>query len=186
MSKPTDADKSPGIAWLLLIYRVPREPSKLRAAVWRRLKTLGAVYLQNSAAALPESAGHERALRTLRKEIAEMGGTAQVLRCEVLAGAAEVTATYNAARDEEYEEIIDKCRDFLAEIDKETAAEHFTYAELEENDEDLAKLRGWFEKVAARDVLGAARRAETEAALAGCATALDGFADHVYRAEDHV
>lgn len=177
-------DHATGTGWLLLVYRVPREPTRLRATVWRRLKALGAVYLQNSAAALPGSAGHERALRTLRKEIAEMGGTAQLMRCDVLAGAAEVTAIYNAARDEEYEEILDKCRDFLAEIDKETAAEHFTYAELEENDEDLTKLRGWFEKVAARDVLGASRRGEAEEALRGCATALDGFADHVYRAED--
>ena len=36
--------------WLLLVYRVPPEPSRLRAAVWRRLKSLGAIYLQNSAA----------------------------------------------------------------------------------------------------------------------------------------
>jgi len=170
--------------WLLLVYRVPREPTRLRATVWRRLKALGAVYLQNSAAVLPDSPAHERSLRTLRREIVEMGGTAQVMRCAVLAGASEVTANYNAARDEEYEEILDKCRDFLAEIDKETAAAHFTYAELEENDEDLTKLRGWFDKVRARDVLAAARREETEAALRDCATALDGFADHVYRTED--
>lgn len=63
-----------------------------------------------------------------------MGGTAQLMRSDALAGAPEVTATYNTARDEEYEEILHKCGDFLAEIDKETAAEHFTYAELEEND----------------------------------------------------
>src|SRR5262249_57473118 len=41
--------------WLLLIYRVPSEPSRLRATVWRRIKSLGAIYLQNSAAALPRS-----------------------------------------------------------------------------------------------------------------------------------
>ncbi len=181
---PSAEDKTPSPAWLLLIYRVPREPTRLRATVWRRLKALGAVYLQNSAAVLPDSANHERSLRGLRREIADMGGTAHLMRCQVLAGAAEVTATYNAARDEEYVEILDKCRDFLAEMDKETAAEHFTYAELEENDEDLTKLRGWFDKVSARDVLGAARRDEAQAALRDCATALDEFADHVYRAED--
>jgi hypothetical protein len=170
--------------WLLLIYRVPREPTRLRATVWRRLKALGAVYLQNSAAVLPESTLHERSLRSLRKEIVEMGGTAQLMLCAVLAGAPEVTATYNAARNEEYEEIVDKCRDFLAEIDKETAAAHFTYAELEENDEDLAKLRGWFDKVSTRDVLGADGRAEAQAALGDCGATLDTFAHHVYLAED--
>src|SRR5262249_30714465 len=42
-----------GAGWLLLIYRVPPEPTRLRAAVWRRIKSLGAIYLQNSVAALP-------------------------------------------------------------------------------------------------------------------------------------
>ncbi|WP_200071804.1 MULTISPECIES: Chromate resistance protein ChrB [unclassified Saccharopolyspora] len=170
--------------WLMLVYRVPREPTRLRASVWRRLKSIGAVYLQNSAAVLPESSSHERSLRSLRKDIGEMGGTAQLMRCDVLAGAAEVTAIYNAARDEEYEEIIDRCRGFRAEIDKETSAEKFTYAELEENDEDLAKLRGWFDKVRLRDSLGADRRAAAEQALQGCAAVLDVFADQVYLAED--
>ncbi|MFC0860883.1 Chromate resistance protein ChrB [Sphaerimonospora cavernae] len=49
------------VMWMVLIYRVPSEPTRLRATVWRRLKRLGAVYLQNSAAALPHSPGTERA-----------------------------------------------------------------------------------------------------------------------------
>ncbi len=47
-------------------------------------------------------------------------------------------------------------QNFLAEIAEETGAGHFSYAELEETDEDLAKLRTWLGKVEARDVLGAA------------------------------
>jgi hypothetical protein len=170
-------------SWLVLVYRVPTEPTRLRAAVWRRLKSLGAIYLQNSVAALPADAAAERALRTLRREIQDMGGTAHLLRCTVLAGATDVRGAFNAARDEEYEEIVDRCRDFLAEIEKETAAEHFTFPELEENDEDLAKLRGWFDKVRARDALGAPGQREARAALESCAEALDGFANLVY-AED--
>jgi len=42
---PAAADDG-GDRWLLLVYRVPSEPTRLRAAVWRRLKSLGAVYLQ--------------------------------------------------------------------------------------------------------------------------------------------
>lgn len=177
-----DATVPPG--WLLLIYRIPREPTRLRAGVWRRLKSIGAVYLQNSVAVLPGSTAHERALRSLRKDIGELGGTAHLMRCEVVADEGEVVATYNAARDEEYEEIIDRCRGFRAEVDKEAAAEKFTYAELEENDEDLTKLRGWFDKVRVRDSLGAGRRTAAEEALQDCAAALDVFADQVYRAED--
>ncbi|WP_218162985.1 Chromate resistance protein ChrB [Pseudonocardia ammonioxydans] len=179
----SDVETSPS-GWLVLAYRVPREPSRLRAGVWRRLKSIGAVYLQNSVAVLPDPTVHERALRSLRKDITELGGTAHLMRCEVLAGAGEVVASYNAARDEEYEEIVDRCRGFRAEIDKEAAADKFTYAELEENDEDLTKLRGWFDKVRLRDSLGARRRAAAEEALQDCVAALDVFAEQVYLAED--
>ena len=104
------ADSDPAAdGWLLLVYRVPPEPSRLRSAVWRRLKSLGAIYLQNSAAALPVSVGAERALRKLRSEILDMGGTAVLLSCSVLAGATEVHAAFQAARDDEYEEIVDRC-----------------------------------------------------------------------------
>lgn len=182
LSGVTERERAP--VWLLLVYRIPREPTRLRATVWRRIKSLGAVYVQNSAAALPDSPVNERAFRTLRAEIVDLGGTAQVLRATPLAGGQDFTAMYNTARDEEYEEILDKCRDFLAEIRGETAAEHFTYAELEENDEDLEKLRGWYAKIRARDTLGAARHGEVAAALDECASALDGFANSVYLAED--
>src|SRR5216683_1333684 len=163
-----------GNGWLLLVYRVPSEPTRLRAAVWRRLKSMGAIYLQNSAAALPASAGAERALRKLRREILDMSGTAVLLSCAVLAGEAEVRASFQAARNDEYEEIVDKCEDFLAQVKKEYAVEHFTYAELEENEVDLVKLRNWFAKVQDRDVFGAAGRAAVEKALEACEQSLEG------------
>jgi hypothetical protein len=182
VESPPDATGEPG--WLLVAYRVPREPTRLRATAWRRIKALGAVYVQNSVAALPDSPANERALRSLRREIIALGGTAQLLRSQVLAGSADLTSTYNAARDEEYSEIIDRCRDFLAEIENESATEHFTYAELEENDEDLNKLNSWFDKVTARDTLGAERREDAATILGDCRIALDEFAHHVYLAED--
>lgn len=169
--------------WLVLVYRVPTEPTRLRATVWRRLKVLGAIYLQNSVAALPTSPTAERALRSLRNEIGEMGGTSQLLCADALAGEADLIAAFNAARDDEYEEIVDRCRDFLVEIETETANNHFTYAELEENDEDLTKLRGWLAKVQARDRLGAVGRELAVQALEQCGTALDGFAATVYAAD---
>jgi hypothetical protein len=169
--------------WLLLIYRIPSEPTRLRAAVWRRLKGLGAVYLQNSAATLPAGTAAERALRKLRREIIEMGGTAVLMSCGVLVGEAEVLASFQAARDDEYEEIIDKCQDFLGQLDKEYKAEHFTYAELEENEEDLVKLRNWLAKVTDRDVFGAPKRAATLEALVTCEHALEEYAARVYAEE---
>ncbi len=165
------------------MYRVPSEPSRVRATVWRRLKGCGAIYLRNSVATLPDSPAHERMLRSLRAEIGGLGGTAQLFRADALAGGQDVIAAYNAARDDEYEEIVDKCRDFLTEIDTETAAEHFTYGELEENDEDLTKLRRWLAKITERDVLGAGGAAAARAALDACAGALDTFAHRVYNAD---
>ncbi|MFI1916211.1 Chromate resistance protein ChrB [Nocardia sp. NPDC020380] len=169
--------------WLVLIYRVPSEPTRLRAAVWRRIKGLGAIYLQNSVAARPHAPGAERAFRTLRKEIVDMGGTAQLLITEVLAGEVDIENQFNAARDDEYEEILDKCNDFLAQIQKEYDAEHFTYAELEENDEDLTKLRNWFDKVRARDVLSATGREAVAGALSRCEEVLEEYAARVYAEE---
>jgi hypothetical protein len=170
-----------GQEWLLLIYRVPPEPTRLRSAVWRRLKSIGAIYLQNSAAALPAGVGAERALRKLRSEILDMGGTSVLMSCRALAGGADVLAAFQAARDDEYEEIADKCEDFLAQVRKEHVAEHFTFAELEENEVDLVKLRNWFARVRQRDVFGAAGRGPAEKALAACAASLEEYAARVYQ-----
>jgi DNA-binding transcriptional regulator PaaX len=169
--------------WLILVYRVPSEPTRLRAAVWRRLKSLGAIYLQNSVAALPASVAAERALRKLRSEILDMSGSAALLSAAVLAGEPEIRAAFQAARDDEYEEIVDKCQDFLAEVKKEYEASHFTYAELEENEVDLVKLRNWLERVRQRDAFGAAGRQAAQKWLAECEQILEAHAARVYAEE---
>ncbi len=177
------AGKPASTGWLVLIYRVPPEPTRLRATVWRRIKSLGAIYLQNSAAALPASAATERALRKLRREIIEMSGTAVLLSCNVLAGEPEVRRAFQAARNDEYEEIVDRCDDFLQQVQKEYTANHFTWAELEENEVDLVKLRNWFAKVAERDVFGAEGRPAAEKALETCDQSLEAYAARVYAEE---
>src|SRR5580658_4162915 len=94
-------EKSESTGWLVLIYRVPPEPTRLRSTVWRRIKSLGAIYLQNSAAALPASAATERALRKLRRDVVEVNGRAVLLSCAVLAGESDVINTFQAARNDE-------------------------------------------------------------------------------------
>ena len=175
--------QSRGEGWLLLIYRVPSEPTRLRSTVWRRLKSLGAIYLQNSAAALPASVNAERALRKLRSEILEMSGTAALLSCTVIAGEQEVRAAFQAARNDEYEEIVDKCQDFLSQLKKEYAENHFTCAELEENEVDLVKLKNWLERVRQRDVFGAAGLQPTQKLISECEQALEAYAARVYAEE---
>ena len=57
--------------------------------MWRALKALGAIYVQNAVAAVPEYPTAERALRALRAEIAQMdGATAQLLCADTLAAVA--------------------------------------------------------------------------------------------------
>jgi hypothetical protein len=179
-----DVPSAADLTWLLLVYRVPSEPTRLRATVWRRLKSLGAVYLQNSAAALPASDGAERALRKLRREILDMNGTAVLLSCSALVGGSDVIALFQAARASEYEEILDKCQDFHAGLDKEYAANHFTYGELEENEVELVKLRNWFAQVQARDVFSAPSRTAAAEAIDKCEEALELYAARVYIEED--
>ncbi|MBV9594239.1 MAG: ChrB domain-containing protein [Actinobacteria bacterium] len=179
------ADTVP-VGWLLLIYRIPSEPTRLRAAVWRRLKGLGAIYLQNSVAALPAGTAAERALRKLHHEIIEMSGTALLLTATTLLGEADIRADFQAARDDEYEEIVDKCQDFLAGIEKEFVAEHFSFAELEENEVDHQKLVRWLAKVTARDAFGTPGREAADEALAHCGEELERYAARVYAEQTDV
>jgi hypothetical protein len=172
-----------GEGWLVLVYRVPPEPTRLRSTVWRRIKSLGAIYLQNSVAALPASPGNERALRKLRHEIVDMAGTAVLMSAAVLAGEAEVRAAFQAARNDEYEEVVDRCQDFLHQVAKEYDANHFTYAELEENEVDLVKLRTWLDRIRARDVFGANGREGAAKALAECEQSLEAYAARVFAEE---
>jgi hypothetical protein len=110
--------------WILLTYKVPPEPTAKRMALWRRLKGMGAVYLQNGVCLLPKIDDHVRRLKIRENDVAEMNGEAVILKTVALDRSREekVVACFRADRDDAYE----------GEIAKETAAEHFTYAELED------------------------------------------------------
>ena len=71
-----DAPVGGKVRWLILIYQLPREPSRHRVAVWRRLKDLGAIYLQDGAAALPDDAVTREQLEWLQLRVREAGGEA--------------------------------------------------------------------------------------------------------------
>jgi hypothetical protein len=172
--------------WLLLTYKVPPEPSKKRVAVWRRLKGMGAVYLQSGVCLLPKTDDHVRRLKMLEHDVAGMGGEAVILETVALDGSQEekVVARFRADRDEAYREFLEKCADFEAEIAKETAARHFTYAELEENEVDLKKLEGWLEKIRKLDFYGATLAADAQTRLRACEALLDAYAQRVFEAHD--
>ena len=112
-----------------------------------------------------------------------MSGTAILLSCDVLAGESDVHNAFQAARNDEYEEIVDRCEDFLHQVQKEYTDNHFTYAELEENEVDLVKLRNWFAKIVERDVFGASGRATCEQFLDKCEQSFEAYAARVYAEE---
>lgn len=168
--------------WLLLTYKVPAEPTRRRVALWRRLKALGAVYLQNGVCLLPSTAKHLRALKSVENEIASMEGEAVLLHSVPLdqAQSDKVIERFRSDRDEQYRELIAKCDDFEAEIARERAIEHFSYAEIEENEEDLKKLRTWFAKIKALDFYDAPLAKQAAARIAACDVLLDAYAHDAF------
>jgi Protein ChrB, N-terminal len=174
------------LSWLVLTYKVPPEPARKRIALWRRIKAMGAVYLQNGICLLPKTDDHLRRLKMLENEIAEMAGEAVLLEAVALDRAQEekILARFNQDRNEAYHEFLEQCEGFEAEIAKERAAGKFTFAELEENDEDLRKLRRWFEKIHKLDFHGASLASEAAERLCQCEALLDTFAQQVFEAQD--
>lgn len=171
--------------WLMLVYRVPSEPSTHRVQIWRKIKALGGLFLQNSVCILPANPRHERELRKLEHDIAkESGGQAYFFRCQHVGPPATLEKLFNQDRDDEYTELIHRCQDFLSEIEEETRDKHFSFAEMEENEVDLAKLDNWFAKVKKRDFFDAPKRKEAEVLLSTCHERLAVFSDRVFRLAD--
>jgi len=170
---------------MLLIYRIRAESSGRRTYVWRQLRQLGAVYLQQAAAVLPDRPDLRGELDRLGQRIRSAGGEASLLETVSPSPAweEELVARFNAARDAEYEEIVDSVERFEDEIRRETRQKRFRFAELEEGEADWEKLQRWFARLAERDFFGAPGRASAEEALARGRTLLDGFTQEVYRRE---
>jgi len=93
---------------VLLIYRIPREPSRHRVAVWRKLRDLGALYLQDGVAALPEDAVTREQLEWLQLRVREAGGEATLWegRPGTVAEEAELVGAFRSSREKAYRTII--------------------------------------------------------------------------------
>lgn len=64
--------------WVLLAYRMPREPSTPRIAVWRRLKRLGVAQILDGLVALPFDARNKERLEWMADQVADAGGEATI------------------------------------------------------------------------------------------------------------
>jgi DNA-binding transcriptional regulator PaaX len=97
------------IRWLILIYHLPREPSRHRVAVWRKLKALGALYLQDGAATLPDDAVIREQLEWLQLRVREAGGAATLWEAlpNTVAENRSLVEEFRALREAAYRELID-------------------------------------------------------------------------------
>jgi hypothetical protein len=105
------AKPGPG-QWVLLSYRLPREPSTPRIAVWRKLERLGVARLGDGLVALPADARTREHLDWLADEITEAGGSAAIWLARPATTAAErdLAAAMAADRASEYTKVIDEAR----------------------------------------------------------------------------
>jgi uncharacterized protein YdbL (DUF1318 family) len=102
----------PAGQWVLLAYRVPREPSARRIAVWRKLERLGVARLGDGLVALPADARTREQLDWIAEEILAAGGTATVWLAVPGSRAQErdIAAQMQAARRAEYQAVIAQAR----------------------------------------------------------------------------
>lgn len=168
--------------WLLFTAQTPASPSSLRVLVWRRMQNMGAVTLHNGVWILPRSAEHEQNLWKLVTDLEAQGGNGLFFVAQTSDPTLEqrVISRFQAEREQEYAELEERCMAFLHEIEREALLQKFTFAELEENEDDLNKLTAWLRKISARDFFAAPRRDPAVTALARCQLALRTFTSAVY------
>jgi proline dehydrogenase len=168
--------------WLLVTASSAGAPDSLRVAIWRKLRSLGALYLQQSVCVLPARADVEREIRRLVERVRSNGGAARALRIEFEDAheEAELVAELQAARDDEYGEVLERLPAFLEELSSERHRDRATYEEVEESEADLERFRAWLAKIERRDYFGAPRRAEVHAEVERCARALEAFESEAF------
>jgi hypothetical protein len=174
-----------GPGWVLLLAQLPASPSGPRVALWRRARAAGAAGLQNGVWVLPRTAGHVALFGRLAETVRGQGGSAFVLAASAPdAGVgAEIVARFRADRAREYAEFGERSAGLLAEICKETGQAKFTFAELEEIEQDLDRLAGWLDKIGARDFFPGEAASQAAEMLQRCRQGVAGFAEAVYAAE---
>lgn len=180
-----DRSKSPlpdDTPWLLIVYRVPTDSSRARVAVWRDLKRLGGLYLQQCVCVLPRTTETAAEIAAIRERVDGYGGTSNLFEIDVDAGQrADLIGDFRELAARDYAEIVEECETkFVKEIEFERFRGNYTFEEVEEIRADLEKIRRWFRRVTARDWFGGPGRADAEAWIVRCAELLEAFEEDVY------
>lgn len=140
--------------WVLLTYRLPREPSTPRIALWRALRRLGAVQVLDGLVALPADARTREQLEWFAEQVVEAGGEAGVW--EAVPGAvAQERALARRMREAAAEEYRALFADAQAAREADPTARRRA----------LARLRRELRKVRRRDYFAASERKPAERAV---------------------
>ncbi|HKA97940.1 MAG TPA: Chromate resistance protein ChrB [Streptosporangiaceae bacterium] len=173
------------MSWRVITYRLPSEPSRHRVAVWRELRRLGAVALQQGTWAVPDAEPFAAGVAQVVEAIKAAGGQPVVLAVAGdQASVAQLEGLFTTQREAEWAEFISDCGKYEAELAGEIAKGKLTLAELDEEEQSLDRLRRWYRTIRARDLFGAASAAMAERRLKECAEALEDFAERVYQARE--
>jgi hypothetical protein len=172
-------------SWLLLTVSTAGAPDSLRVHVWRRLRSLGALYLQQGVCLLPARPETTRALDRLADRVRHGGGIAQLLHLSLSAPGEEaaVIARFQADRAAEYRELLGRLPEFTSELAAERAKGRLTYAEVEESEADLARFQRWLAKIAGRDYFSCPLGEQARSAVERCADDLASFEAEAFSAD---
>lgn len=118
--------------WLHLVYKIPRNPSKVRVYVWRKLKRLGAVLLHDSVWCLPSNPKTKEQFQWLIVEIKELGGEASLWESQLALG----------MKDE------DIIKEFMEQVEQEYVE---ILAELKKEQIDLVSLSKKYQQIKIKD-----------------------------------
>jgi uncharacterized protein YdbL (DUF1318 family) len=140
--------------WVLLSYRLPREPSTPRIAVWRKLKRLGVAQISDGLVTLPADARTREQAEWIAEEITQAGGTAAIwlARPATRAQEEELARGMAAARAAEYQAVIDSA---TSAAQGDPASRALT----------ARRLRGGLRRIGRRDYFPPPERDQAQAAV---------------------
>ena len=119
-------------SWILLNYKLPTHPSALRVYVWRKLKRLGAILLNDAIWVLPDAPRTFEQFQWLAAEIQEMQGEVTFWRSNLVMGLPEATLIdqFTKQVNQDYKELLKK---------------------LAKKNPDLSKLAQEFQQIVGKD-----------------------------------
>lgn len=131
---------------------------------------------------VPAHPAFDAGLAKARSLVAKSEGKWTLIDASPRDGADTFRAAFETARAEEWAEFMADCAKFEQEIAKEISRKKFTFAELEEEEQSLERLRRWYRGLKSRDVLRLPQASEASERLARCVTALEEYSSLVYDA----